>query len=217
MTTISVALRCAVAVLAGFAALSLAACGSSSESAPKAQGHHGRHDDGQARVMGLVNSVSGSTVSVTGKKGQSTVDVTPSTRITQFMAGHLTDIKAGACIAVQPAKDNAGIAANVIFGEPDNGQCGQGKGDKRRGIGGIVAAVNGDAIVITAADKGQSTVTVTPQTQYIKRAGADVSAITTGVCLAARGTKNSSGVLQATDAMVRPAASGSCDKGRRRR
>ena len=70
MTTISVAQRCAVATLTGLAALSLAACGSSSTQSPKAQDHHDKRDNDKTRVAGLVNSVSGSKVSVTGKKGQ---------------------------------------------------------------------------------------------------------------------------------------------------
>lgn len=213
MTTTSIARRYAVATVAGLAALSLAACGSSST--PSAQQHE-HSDKSKDRVLGLVNSVSGSTVSVAGKNGPSTVDVTPSTHITQFSTGQLADIKAGACIAVQPAKDNPGAAANIMFGQPDNGQC-SGKGGKRHGIGGTVASVNGNSIVVTAADKGQTTVTVTPTTRYVKRAGADIAAITSGVCLAARGTRDGSGVLQATDAMVRPAVNGSCDGGRRQR
>jgi len=219
MTTISVARRCAVATLAGFAALSLAACGSSNTHSD-AHRQHGQADksaDGKARVMGLVNSVSGSTVSVAGKNGPSTVDVTPSTHITQFSAGQLTDIKAGECIAVHPVKNNPTTAAEIMFGQADNAQCGSKDGDRQRGVGGTVASVNGNSIVVMGSDKSQSTVTVTPQTHYIKRAGADVSAITTGVCLAARGTKDSSGVLQATDAMVRPANNGACGGGHQRR
>ncbi|MUL65252.1 hypothetical protein BOO86_12310 [Mycobacterium sp. CBMA 234] len=227
-TTTSRARRYGVATLAGFAALSLAACGSSStpstsstaasssSSAAPAPGGKG----GKDRVSGLVNSVSGGTVSVTGKDGPATVNITSSTRVTQMGPGQLTDVTAGECVAVRPVKDSdngpAVTAANVMVRQAGNGQCGQKneKGDKHEhGIGGTVASVNGNTIVVTAADNSQTTVTVTPDTHYTKSAAADVKAIATGMCLGARGTKDGNGVLQATFAMVRPAVNGACGGG----
>jgi hypothetical protein len=231
MHTTSRTQRYAVATLAGFAALSLAACGSSNtpsststagspaaaSPSPGAGGHKGQPDNGKDRVFGLVNSVAGGTVSVTGKDGPATVDVTPSTRIAQFSPGQLTDITSGECITVRPTKDNdtgpTVTAAGLLFGQPDNGQCGPkggNEGTKGHGIGGTVASVNGNTIVVKAADNSQTTVTVTPDTRYTKRATADATAIAAGVCLAARGTKDGNGVLQATMAMVRPAVNGAC-------
>ncbi|MEZ0054345.1 hypothetical protein ABIA30_005385 [Mycobacterium sp. MAA66] len=228
MPTTSRARRCAVATLAGFAALSLAACGSSSTPSPtsKAAGSSSpssaspapdNGDKGKDRVFGLVGSVTGGTVSVNGKDGQGTVDITPSTHIAQFTPGQLTDITAGQCVIVHPTKDNdngpAVTAADVLFGQPDNTQCGHKGGTQGRGVGGTVASVNGNAIVVTAPDNSQTTVTVTPDTHYTKRASADASAIAAGVCLGARGTKDGNGVLQATMAMVRPAVNGACGGG----
>ena len=43
---------------------------------------------------------------VTGPKGPATVDVTPSTQVTQFTAAQLTDIVAGECVAVHPTRGN---------------------------------------------------------------------------------------------------------------
>ncbi|MUL77516.1 DUF5666 domain-containing protein [Mycolicibacterium sp. CBMA 226] len=222
--------RCGVVTLAGFAALSLAACGSSSTPsagstaaassspssagpAPGAPGGPG----GKDRVSGLVNSVSGGTVSVAGKDGPATVDITSSTRITQLGPGQLTDVTAGECVAVRPVKGNdngsAMTAANVLVGRPGNAQCGQKGGKREHGINGTVASVNGSTIMVTDADNAQITVTVTPDTRYTKSASADAKAIAAGMCLGARGTKDGNGALQATFAMVRPAVNGACGGG----
>lgn len=227
MSTTSRTRRCGVVALAGFAALSLAACGSSStpsagsttaaSSSPSSAAPAPGGPGGKDRLSGLVNSVSGGTVSITGKDGPGTVDITSSTRITQLSPGQLTDVTAGECVAVRPVKGNdsgsAVTAANILVGRPGNAQCGEKGGKREHGINGTVAAVNGNTIQLTDADNAQITVTVTPETRYTKTAGADAKAITAGMCLGARGTKDGNGALQATFAMVRPAVNGACGGG----
>ncbi|OBC11552.1 hypothetical protein A5784_34090 [Mycobacterium sp. 852013-50091_SCH5140682] len=222
----------AVVALAGFAALSLAACGSSSTSsapssatsgstptsaaaapAPAPGGH-----DGKDWVDGLVSAVSGGTVNVTGRQGPATINITGSTRIVQLSAAQLTDVTQGECIQVHPTKDSSSAptvtAAAVLVGQPAGNQCGHKGGNQQHGVAGTVASVNGNSIVVTEADNSTATVTVTANTRYEKRSDANASAIATGVCLAAHGTKDSSGVLQAAGATVRPAVNGSCGGGR---
>jgi hypothetical protein len=229
MSTTSRTRRYGVVTLAGFAALSLAACGSSntpsagstggssspSSAAPAPAGPGG--PGGKDRLSGLVNSVSGGTVSITGKDGPGTVNVTPSTRVTQLGPGQLTDVTAGECVAVRPVKGNdngsAVTAANVLVGQPGNAQCGQKGGKREHGINGTVASVNGGTIMVTDADNAQITVTVTPDTRYTKSSAADAKVIAAGMCLGARGTKDGTGALQATFAMVRPAVNGACGGG----
>lgn len=227
MSTTSRTRRCGVVTLAGFAALSLAACGSSStpsagsttaaSSSPSSAAPAPEGPGGKDRLSGLVNSVSGGTVSITGKDGPGTVDITSSTRITQLSPGQLTDVTAGECVAVRPVKGNnsgsAVTAANILVGRPGNAQCGEKGGKREHGINGTVAAVNGNTIQVTDADNAQITVTVTPETRYTKTAGADAKAIAAGMCLGARGTKDGNGALQATFAMVRPAVNGACGGG----
>lgn len=227
MSTTSRTRRCGVVALAGFAALSLAACGSSStpsagsttaaSSSPSSAAPAPGGPGGKDRLSGLVNSVSGGTVSITGKDGPGTVDITSSTRITQLSPGQLTDVTAGECVAVRPVKGNnsgsAVTAANILVGRPGNAQCGEKGGKREHGINGTVAAVNGNTIQVTDADNAQITVTVTPETRYTKTAGADAKAIAAGMCLGARGTKDGNGALQATFAMVRPAVNGACGGG----
>jgi hypothetical protein len=168
-------------------------------------------------VDGLVSSVSGGTVNVTGRQGPATVNLTPSTHIARLSAAALTDITPGECIQVHPTKDSgaapAVTAAAILVGQPAGSQCGHKGGNQQHGVAGTVTSVNGNSIVVTAADNGTDTVTVTATTRYEKRADADASAVTPGVCLAARGTKGSDGVLQATGATVRPATNGNCGGG----
>jgi hypothetical protein len=158
--------------------------------------------------------VSGGTVTLTGPDGPATVDVTPSTKVTQLTAGQFSDVTVGECLLVNPTKDSGGpptvTAAAVLFDAPDNGKCGSPGNGSRRGVGGTVASVNGNAIVLTTGDSGQTTVTVTPNTRYAKRASADGSVIAAGQCLAARGAKDNSGAIQATHVNVRPADNGQC-------
>jgi Domain of unknown function (DUF5666) len=227
--------RCAAVALAGFTALSLAACGSSpapststdsskpassSTSASPAPsptpGAAGK--DGRDRAFGLVGAVSGSTVTLSGPNGSATVDVGPSTHVIELAPAQLTDVTAGECVMVRPTKDSGGApsvtAAAVLVSLAGNGQCG-GRGHGR-GDTGTVASVNGSSIVLTAADNSQTSVTVTSSTRYAKRTNADTSAIAAGQCLAARGTKDGSGNLQATTVNLRPADNGQCGGGKHR-
>jgi hypothetical protein len=228
--------RCAAIALAGFTALSLAACGSSSaptsssaaskpssanaSTSSAAPSSTRQASGGKDRAFGLVGSVSGGTVTLTGPDGSSTVDVTPSTRVTQLTPGQLTDVSAGECAVVRPVGhgDVGGsgsvMAAAVLVGQADNGQCGGQRSGQGHGLAGTVASVTGNSIVLTSADNSQTTVTVTQDTRYSKRSTADTSAITTGLCLAARGSKDGSGNLQATMVNLRPSKDGQCGGGR---
>jgi hypothetical protein len=129
-----------------------------------------------------------------------------------MLPGQLTDVTAGECVMVRPTKDSSApptvTAAAVLVGQAGNGRCG-GRGHGR-GVTGTVASVNGSSIVLTATDNSQTTVTVTSNTRYAKRSRGDTSAIAAGQCLAARGTKDGSGNLQATAVNIRPAENGQC-------
>jgi ABC-type Fe3+-hydroxamate transport system substrate-binding protein len=232
--------RYTAVALAGFTALSLAACGSSATPStsttsskpasssttsasrtpsptPGAAGQGSKDGkDGRDRAFGLVGSVSGSTVTLSGPNGSATVDVSPSTRVTELAPAQLTDVTAGECVVVRPTKDSGGApsvtAAAVLVSLAGNGQCGgHGHG---RGVTGTVASVNGSSIVLTAANNSQTSVTVTSSTRYAKRTNADTSAIAAGQCLAARGTKDGSGNLQATAVNLQPADNGQCGGGK---
>ncbi|MEU0496381.1 DUF5666 domain-containing protein [Mycobacterium sp. NPDC006124] len=208
-------------MLAGLVALSLAACGSTTTPGTSTTAASGPSSTSsspapaaKARAAGLVASVSGGTVTVTGTKGPTTVDVTPSTRVTQTTPGQLTGVTVGECIVARPAK-NGGTpptvtAASVAYGTAENGQCSRTAGGDHRAVVGTVASVNGTAIAVTSTDGAADTVTVTPATRYAARSDATPSVIAAGQCLTARGTADGSGTLQAQDVAVRPSRNGQC-------
>ncbi|MGH3726953.1 MAG: DUF5666 domain-containing protein [Mycobacterium sp.] len=83
------------------------------------------------------------------------------------------------------------------------------------GVHGAVASVNGNTIVVANTDPSgaseiQTNVTVTADTKYDKREPTEATAITTGKCADARGTKNAEGVLQATKIDLGPATDEQC-------
>ena len=81
-------------------------------------------------------------------------------------------------------------------------------------MGGTVASVAGNTITVTGTDAtgntSQTNVTVTETTKYTKQAATDAQALAQGKCVAARGTKDDSGTLQATAISVQPADNGTC-------
>jgi hypothetical protein len=227
--------RCSAVALAGLAAFALAACGSSStpsasssassskpaaastSSSSAASSSPAPAAQAKDRIAGIVGSVSGSTVTLTGPEGAGPVDLTPSTHVTQLVTAQLTDVTAGQCLVARPTKDTEGTpnvtAAAILFGPADNnGQCAPPGGRKGRGAIGTVASVAGNTITVTSSDNSQTTVTVTPTTRYAKRNVVDATAIVAGDCLMAQGTKAGDGSLQATSVGLRPADSGPCGR-----
>lgn len=82
-------------------------------------------------------------------------------------------------------------------------------------VHGAVASVNGNTIVVTNTDPTgaaeiQSNIAVTADTKYDKRQPVEATAIATGKCADARGTKDAQGVLQATKINLGPAADERC-------
>lgn len=230
--------RCGAVALAGLTAFSLAACGSTGASGTSAvasgtsstpttsSSGPGTSSSaspapaaGRDHAFGLVGSVSGGAVTLAGPDGTRTVDVTPSTRVTQITPGQLTDVTVGECVLIRPTKDSGKpptvTAAAVLFRAAGNGRCGGQGAGRRQGVVGTVASATGSTIAITSADNVQTTVTVTPSTRYAKRSTADSSVIAAGQCLTARGTKDGAGNLEAQSVIVRPSNDGKCGNGRR--
>lgn len=218
--------------IAGIAALSLAACGSSNSGSPSTSSatsgsastststststSGAPSAEGPDRVEGLIASVSGTTIQVT--QPTATVAFEPATKISELTAAQLTDVTPGSCVAVRPARGSAAqsggaVTARMVLITPAvNGQCQQPRG--RGGVGGSVTSVTGNTIVATTTDSNGSTsqtnIQVTDSTRYEKRTVANAQAIAQGKCIAARGTKDSGGTLQATVINLRPANNGSC-------
>lgn len=199
----------------------LAACGSSdtspSASAPSstaASSSSPAPAAGKARASGLVATVSGGTVTLSGSKGAGTVDVSPSTHVTQILPSQLTNLAVGDCVVVHPTKDGgappAVTAASVQFAVAKDGRCGHGGGQGGKAVIGTVASITGNTVAVTDAAQPTVTVTVTPDTRYTSRNTATPAAIAVGQCLTARGTAGATGDVQAAAVSVRPSDDGQC-------
>ncbi|MDR3654523.1 MAG: DUF5666 domain-containing protein [Mycobacterium sp.] len=195
--------------------------------------------NGEAHVSGLIAAVSGNAIQVTRENGNATVDFTPSTEVTEVTAGALTDVTTGSCVTVRPSHEEPQggqpvTAANVRISPAVDGKCpqakesvpGSGPGSttpapspttapaKRSAVQGAVASVAGNTINVSSTDASgntsQTAVAVNDKTKYTKQASSTSQAITAGKCIAARGTKDGSGALQATTVNLRPANDGKC-------
>jgi hypothetical protein len=234
--------RFAMLAVTGVTAVSVAACGSSNTSSPATSSTGSSSSTttttttsppaaGQARVNGLIASVSGNTAQVTQDKGNAAVAFTPSTKVTEVTAAALGDVTAGSCVTVRPVHQQSQplTAATVRVVPAVDGKCPQGKpaapggsttpppsGEpaKHGALRGTVASVAGNTITVTTTDANgatsQTPVTITDQTRYSKKAAADTQAIAQGKCLAAQGNQDGSGTLQATNIDLRPAQDGKC-------
>jgi Domain of unknown function (DUF5666) len=229
--------RLAIFTLTGATALSVAACGASHTTSNTAQpptaagptssaatSSPSASANGKAWVNGMIASVSGDAIQVTQQSGNATVDFSPSTKISEVTPAQLTDVTAGSCVAVHPTRDSADsggtITAQFVRVSPAvDGKCQEpkhpaGANAKHRAISGTVASVTGNTMTINATDadgnSSQSSVTVTDTTKYTKQTATDAQALGQGKCIAARGTKDDSGTLQATAISVQQADNGTC-------
>jgi Domain of unknown function (DUF5666) len=188
---------------------------------------------GKDWVNGLIDSVSGNTIQVSQPSGTATVDFTPSTAVSELTPAHLTDVTAGSCISVHPDRHGTSTAGGAItaravrISTAVDGKCPQpneptgattgtppGVPAAHHQISGQVASVTGNTITLNSADSGgnssQTSVTVTDTTKYTKQSTADAQAIAQGKCIAAHGTTDGGGTLQATTISVRQSDNGSC-------
>jgi hypothetical protein len=229
--------RLAIFTLTGATALSVAACGASHTTSNTGQpstaagptssaatSSPSASANGRAWVNGMIASVSGDAIQVTQQSGNATVDFSPSTKISEVTPAQLTDVTAGSCVAVRPTRDSAdgggAITAQFVRVSPAvDGKCQEpkhpaGANAKHRAVSGTVASVAGNTMTINATDadgnSSQSTVTVTDTTKYTKQTATDAQALGQGKCIAARGTKDDSGTLQATAISVQQADNGTC-------
>lgn len=176
--------RFAVLTAIGAAALSLAACGSSTTSSPTSSPSSTTSTapttspapaNGEAQVSGLIASVSGNTIQVTQRRnGNATVGFTPSTKVTEVTPAALTDVATGSCVSVRPTKEEGGqpiTAATVRVRPAVDGKCPQDEGAgpgsgpdattpapaRRAGVRGAVASVAGNTINVTTTDASGNT------------------------------------------------------------
>lgn len=226
----------------GVTALSVAACGSSNKGSssaspsatgtpsPSASSSVTAPANGNDRVFGQVASVSGTTIQVTQPSGPATVAFSPSTKILELTPAKLTDITPGRCVTVRPSSGAEGgsvTAEAVVIGTATDGQCHKTGGADNAGLPptplggfrGTVDSVSGNTIVVTTTGStggtAQTTVQVSDTTMYADRHPTNSQAITQGKCIAARGTTDSAGTLQAMRINLPPlAGNGTCPQPR---
>jgi hypothetical protein len=219
-------MRYGIIALTSAAAVALAACSSSSTPAPattataspSSPATTAKPNKPGDRVAGLIASVSGNTIQVTEKNSTATIDFTNQTALSEIDPAQLSDVTAGSCVGVRPTRDsqpNGPVTAHTVLVSPArNGKCPQAQDG--RGVRGTVASVNGNTIAVaTAGNPTPTTVGINGDTGYAKRVAANPQAITAGKCITGRGTKDSSGALQATSITVRPAGNRPCPSPRR--
>lgn len=198
--------RLAIFTITGAAALSVAAL---SWPAPA-------HAEGD-RAFGPISSVSGNTFEV---GGNTPVAFTDATRISEAIPAQLGEVTVGSCVKAGPTPDStpadsgAITAKWVMISTAVDGKCPQRPGSAtpsgpHHGVRGVVEAVAGNTITVTG-ETATTTVTVTDGTGIRRRLPANAAAITAGKCVAARGTKDDQGVLQANKVTVWVANVGDC-------
>jgi hypothetical protein len=210
----------AILAVAGATALSVGACSSHKDKSSEdksSEKSSSASANAKDSVSGLVASVSGGTVQVTEKTGTATVDVSPSTKVTEYTKAQLTDIAAGGCVSVvaTPASAPGGaVTANSVQLRGVDGKCLLPKNDQPGKVIGTVASVAGNTINVGVTDANgnpsRTDVTVTDKTQYTKVADATSEAIAQGKCIGAQGTKDGGGTLQAKGVALGPANNGKC-------
>ncbi|UMB69024.1 hypothetical protein [Mycobacterium paraterrae] len=208
----------ATLAVAGVTVLSLGACSSSDHEKSPAPSSSPAAAKGKDSVNGLIASVSGDTVQVTGQAGTATVDVSKASKITEWTKAQLSDVAAGNCVTAlgEPAPaPGGGLTAHAVSLSQEGGdkKCSQPKTGPKSVVG-TVASVAGNTITVSATDANgkpaETAVSVVDSTQYNKAVSVNSSNISQGKCIAAVGTKEGNGALQATVVTLRPAHDGRC-------
>ena len=225
----------------GAGMLLIAGCGSATASGtsatPTAGGFGARGAFGGGGTSGQLVQVNGTTLTVSTTKGDVTVTYTGSTPITQASTGPTADIVAGSCVVIVGTKDATGAvtASSVSLRPAVNGACtgtgfgGAGGGGFTRPSGaptrsgvptlnpnttfvnGMVTAVSGTQMTVQSATGSSTTITVPTTLTVNETQPASASDLTVNICLLARGTKDSSGVVAATALTIEPLSpSGTC-------
>lgn len=167
-------------------------------------------------VMGSVSSVSGNTVEVARPAGTTTVELTESTRVFESVPAQRGEITAGTCIKAGAGRDSAAADGGAITAKfvaittTVDGQCPQRPASSadnpapakpHHGVRGVVESVAGDTLTV-AGPNGPTTVTVNDDTHYRRMITVSAPSISAGKCVAAGGTTDAEGVLQASRVTV---------------
>lgn len=220
--------------------LALSACaGNVSASSPKTSPTPGRAFRNGA--SGQLVKITGTTLILSGTAGDTTVVYDSTTRISRTSTASVADIVPGVCIFATGLKDATGAvtATSVRVTPSSNGSCAQGApagGGGGAGGGlfggggfatprpgrptppanfaiaaGLVTAVTGTQVTLTALTGGSSTVSVPTTVLVSKTSAATAADLQIGECITAGGQRDSAGTVHAGSLTIRPpSASGTC-------
>lgn len=167
-------------------------------------------------VMGSVSSVSGNTFEVARSSGTTTVSLTDSTRIFESVPAQRGEITAGTCIKAGGAQDGGAsdggaiTAKFVAISTTVDGKCPQRPAaaadapappKPHHGVRGVVESVSGDTLTVSGPS-GPTTVTLNDSTHFRRMVTVSAPSISAGKCVAAGGTTDGDGVLQAARVTV---------------
>jgi hypothetical protein len=221
----------------GVVACGSATAGSGSTASPSPSGSARRGPAGNI-AFGQLVQINGPTLILSGTNGDSTVTYATTTTITQTNTGTLADITAGSCINATGTKDAAGTitASSVTLSAPTNGSCttagfggggggGGGTSSPRPSFSppaaaagftaarGQVKTVSGTSVTLTQAGGTTSTINVPTTVKVTMSTLVRATALQTGQCLTAIGTKASSGAVAARALTISPAGANGCTAG----
>jgi hypothetical protein len=223
-------MRLAVGAVCGAAAVSIAACSTSSNQNTGQPSSSSRPTTaipkpppppvGHDHIEGLIRSVSGNTIQLTQRdRTAATVDFSPQTMVTELNSAQLSDVVPGSCVDVRVAQEsppagNAIPAESVEISPAVGGRCPPPQEPPSAPppgepafVYGNVASVTGNTFAVTETDPtgktAHSDVTVTNTTTYTKHSVTNTQALQQGKCMAAQGTMTG-GVLQAATIDLEP-------------
>src|SRR5258705_10865480 len=212
-------------VLAVAGACFLSACGGAASGAnsaspsPRGNGFNG--------ASGQLVQINGQTLIVTGPNGDLPVTYTTTTTFTKTSIATLADVVSGACIFATGQKDAAGaLTATTLLVSPKTASGCAARGFGPNGgpgaspapdasprpsptarpsdaanaafVSGEVTAVSGPSITVKTAADGSQTITIASAASITDSATVTASALQDGECLRASGSKDSTGVVQAS-------------------
>ena len=230
-----------VLAIVGMTALAAVGCGSSNNSSPSesptapkttsavaspaAPSTTPLKVNGEDEVVGSIDSVSGTTIQVSGPQGSASVAFSSSTKIRELTPAKPTDITQGQCVTIRPASGAEGgtvTADAVVIGMSTGGQCQKTGGSDNAGLprsplGGFRGTVDsiGEKMIVLAtigADGSttKTTVQFTDTTLFADRHQVNPDAIVAGKCIIAGGTNDTGGTLQALTINLPLVVDGKC-------
>ena len=222
--------RTVVTALVSVAAIALAACGaaaSAGSSTPRASASP--RFGGRNGASGELVQMNGTTLVLNSQTGDVTVVYASSTTFQRTSTGTFADIVSGKCMTATGQKDAAGTltASTVRLVDKVGGACSSGAGPRAGGpptprpsppagrpnfsfAAGEVKAVSGTAVTVVDSTGTTQTVTVPTTVRVSKSSPAAASDLALHECIAASGTRDSSGKVTARAISIVPAGPSGC-------